>query len=162
MATNGYPKDAASPTDADTGASIRPEAAQFETRRVGDLMKLTKKPRLELVSSDSGTSRITRRASFRQADHEGTTAATGSILVAPLQAEPQSTQEQDVDASDRRSIAEVAHDFNNLFSIIIGNAELLSYKVHGENRTLAEFILEAAERGTDLTRRLRAFAVKPL
>jgi two-component system cell cycle sensor histidine kinase/response regulator CckA len=51
----------------------------------------------------------------------------------------------------------MAHDFNNMLGVIIGNLDLL---IEGGNdqKTLAAESLDAALRGADLTRRLLAFA----
>ncbi|QOC23018.1 PAS domain S-box protein [Wenzhouxiangella sp. AB-CW3] len=56
----------------------------------------------------------------------------------------------------------LAHDFNNLLTVIGGNAELVSEMLgeHDDARELVKMILAAAERGSDLTRRLLAFARK--
>lgn len=56
----------------------------------------------------------------------------------------------------------VAHDFNNLLTVILGNAELLTEALAGDPETheLAEMIVNAAQRGADLTQRLLAFARK--
>ena len=56
----------------------------------------------------------------------------------------------------------VAHDFNNLLTVILGNAEHLAEKLaaHKELHSIAESIATAAERGSDLTRSLLAFARK--
>ncbi len=56
----------------------------------------------------------------------------------------------------------VAHDFNNLLTVVLGNAETLveQLREHPRLRDLAHMIVEAAERGADLTRRLLAFARK--
>jgi signal transduction histidine kinase len=52
----------------------------------------------------------------------------------------------------------IAHDFNNLLTIIIGNMEILVEELSSdEHRHLSELVLEAAERGADLTRHLLAF-----
>ena len=55
----------------------------------------------------------------------------------------------------------VAHDFNNLLTIILGNAEMLQeihrYDEHGK---LATAIRNAAQKGSELTRRLLAYARK--
>jgi PAS domain S-box-containing protein len=56
----------------------------------------------------------------------------------------------------------VAHDFNNLLTVILGNAELLAER-HGldaEGRRMAGAILDAAERGAELTTGLLSFARK--
>jgi len=56
----------------------------------------------------------------------------------------------------------VAHDFNNLLTVILGNAEYLAEKLaaHRELHKIADSIATAAERGSDLTRSLLAFARK--
>ncbi|MGE0667588.1 MAG: response regulator [Sphingomonadales bacterium] len=53
----------------------------------------------------------------------------------------------------------VAHDINNLLQVIIGNAEVLAgHETEEEVRNNARYILLAAERGAELTRRLLIFA----
>ncbi len=54
----------------------------------------------------------------------------------------------------------VAHDFNNLLTVVIGNAEALTDLVpaDGHGRRMVEMVLQAAQRGADLTQRLLAFA----
>jgi nitrogen-specific signal transduction histidine kinase len=54
----------------------------------------------------------------------------------------------------------VAHDFNNLLTVIMGNLDLLQEEVAG-NRSVEqriEAILQASERGADLTRHMLAFS----
>jgi PAS domain S-box-containing protein len=56
----------------------------------------------------------------------------------------------------------IAHDFNNLLTIVIGNLQLLDGKLNGDEksqRRLSESI-DAAQKGSDLTRQLLAFARK--
>ncbi len=54
----------------------------------------------------------------------------------------------------------LAHDFNNLLGVIIGNLDLLRdrIKLDPDSHELASEALDAAIRGSDLTRRLLAFA----
>ncbi|WP_409523065.1 PAS domain-containing protein [Nitrincola sp. MINF-07-Sa-05] len=54
----------------------------------------------------------------------------------------------------------IAHDFNNLLTVIMGNAELLMEEISPEDDKwpLAEIISNAANRGSQLTSRLLAFA----
>jgi PAS domain S-box-containing protein len=54
----------------------------------------------------------------------------------------------------------IAHDFNNLLSVILGNLQLLVRSLQETPRLLkqAETALRAAMRGSELTRRLLAFA----
>ncbi len=56
----------------------------------------------------------------------------------------------------------VAHDFNNLLTIILGNADLLQdlYQYHEQGHRLAGAIRSAALKGSELTRRLLAYARK--
>ena len=56
----------------------------------------------------------------------------------------------------------VAHDFNNLLTVILGNSEHLADRLAGnkELHRIASDIATAAERGSDLTRSLLAFARK--
>ena len=51
----------------------------------------------------------------------------------------------------------VAHDFNNLLAVILGNAELLKDKLGADN-TLVQGVLQAATRGSELTKQLLAFS----
>ena len=53
----------------------------------------------------------------------------------------------------------IAHDFNNLLTVIIGSAELLQETADpARQKTMAGNILRAAERGSELAKRLLAFA----
>lgn len=54
----------------------------------------------------------------------------------------------------------VAHDFNNILTVIIGNSELLAERLASddEGRALAEISLSAARSGADLTRMLLAYS----
>ena len=71
------------------------------------------------------------------------------------------TQSQKMEAMGQLT-GGVAHDFNNLLTVILGNAEHLTEKLaaHKELHGIAESIMTAAERGSDLTRSLLAFARK--
>jgi PAS domain S-box-containing protein len=53
----------------------------------------------------------------------------------------------------------IAHDFNNLLTVVMGSAELLrEAKDPARQQALAETIMRAAERGSELAHRLLAFA----
>lgn len=56
----------------------------------------------------------------------------------------------------------VAHDFNNMLGVIVGNLELLAERFEGdpEQRALLDNALSSADRGSELIRRLLAFASK--
>ena len=82
-----------------------------------------------------------------------------------------------VDVTEQRSLADqlaqarrlealgnltggVAHDFNNMLAVVLGNAELLEASLANDERLrmVATTTRQAAERSADLTRRLLAFA----
>ena len=76
-----------------------------------------------------------------------------------LESESRLRQSQKMDAIGKLT-GGVAHDFNNLLAVILGNTELaLAKKTEPEaiGRYL-QIILDAAERGADLTHRLLAFS----
>jgi signal transduction histidine kinase len=54
----------------------------------------------------------------------------------------------------------IAHDFNNLLTVILGCSEFIGEEVKENPRLhkMAQMILEAAQRGADLTHRMLAFA----
>lgn len=52
----------------------------------------------------------------------------------------------------------VAHDFNNMLTVILGNAELALERAPENNRNLLEGILRAGENGASLTKSLLAFS----
>jgi len=73
--------------------------------------------------------------------------------------EEQLRQNLHLDAVGRLT-AGMAHDFSNVLAVIMGNAELLTEMLSGDEqlRSLAEATQNAAERGAELTSRLRAFS----
>lgn len=54
----------------------------------------------------------------------------------------------------------IAHDFNNLLTVIVGNAELIGLQQNADDNicSLAETIQSAAEKGSQLTNHMLAFA----
>jgi PAS domain S-box-containing protein len=73
------------------------------------------------------------------------------------------TEQQLVQAQKMEAVGTLtgglAHDFNNLLGIIIGNLDMLRDLIKNDDMDeLARNALEAALRGSDLTRRLLAFA----
>ncbi len=75
--------------------------------------------------------------------------------------EHQLAQSQKMDAIGQLT-GGVAHDFNNILTVITGTIEMLAAGVadRPELATIAHLIAEAAERGAGLTRQLLAFARK--
>ena len=74
------------------------------------------------------------------------------------------TEEQLVQAQKMEAVGQlaggIAHDFNNLLTVIAGNAELLQESLAGrpDLMELAVGILNAGDRGAELTQRLLAFS----
>jgi two-component system, cell cycle sensor histidine kinase and response regulator CckA len=56
----------------------------------------------------------------------------------------------------------LAHDFNNLLTVVIGNLQLLEGKLEGDERSTRRLLeaVDAARKGSDLTRQMLAFARK--
>ncbi len=54
----------------------------------------------------------------------------------------------------------IAHDFNNLLMVVMGNLQLVEQLVLGDERALKRIraAIEAADKGSDLTRRMLAFS----
>jgi PAS domain S-box-containing protein len=54
----------------------------------------------------------------------------------------------------------IAHDFNNLLMVVMGNLQLVEQLVRGDERSSKRIraAIEAAERGSELTRRMLAFS----
>jgi nitrogen-specific signal transduction histidine kinase len=73
------------------------------------------------------------------------------------------TEEQLVQAQKMEAVGQlsggIAHDFNNLLTVIVGNAEFLSEELRARHdlQKLADSIVQAGERGAELTQRLLAF-----
>jgi two-component system cell cycle sensor histidine kinase/response regulator CckA len=76
-----------------------------------------------------------------------------------LELEDQNRQTQKIDSIGRLA-GGVAHDFNNILTTILGNAELalMQLPTDAPLRSNLESIQEGAERGANLTRQLLAFA----
>jgi prevent-host-death family protein len=74
------------------------------------------------------------------------------------QAEAQLRQAQKMEAVGELT-GGVAHDFNNMLSVILGNADLLSDEL-GKDDTRIQTLLRAATRGAELTSKLLAFSRK--
>jgi two-component system sensor histidine kinase EvgS len=83
-----------------------------------------------------------------------------------IEAEREKLQSQLLQAQKMESVGRlaggVAHDYNNMLSVIIGYAQLCIDKTDPEDKLRADLqeILTAAERSTDITRQLLAFARK--
>jgi PAS domain S-box-containing protein len=116
---------------------------------------------------------------FMTPDNKVVHGATSVALVKNEKGETEQLIVQVVDTTERKTVNQrlqkaqkmeaigqltggLAHDFNNLLTIIIGNLQLLDGKIMGDDKPkkrLAEAI-DAARKGSDLTRQLLAFARK--
>jgi PAS domain S-box-containing protein len=98
--------------------------------------------------------------SVGEAKQEGESIFVGIIhdLTERKQTEAQLVQAQKMETVGQLS-GGIAHDFNNLLTVVLGNAEVLSdmLKARPDLKALADAIVQAGERGAELTQRLLAF-----
>ena len=92
---------------------------------------------------------------------DGGAAVSHSDITERLAMEEQLRQSHRLDAVGQLT-GGVAHDFNNMLTVILGNAELLQEALERDvaHRELAEMIVGAANSAAELTKRLLAFARK--
>ncbi len=88
----------------------------------------------------------------------------GAMLVATDVTEQRKLEEQVRQAQKMEAVGRlaggVAHDFNNMLTVILGSARDLRQRLagHAEARELADEVLEAGQRAAALTRQLLAFS----
>ena len=96
-----------------------------------------------------------------EAQQEGETICVGILhdLTERKQTEAQLVQAQKMETVGQLS-GGIAHDFNNLLTVVVGNADALIdlLKARPDLQALAEAIVQAGERGAELTQRLLAFS----
>ncbi|HEX2556110.1 MAG TPA: PAS domain S-box protein [Microvirga sp.] len=92
-----------------------------------------------------------------EAEH-GTMFSIARDLTERLQAEERLRQAQKMEVVGQLT-GGVAHDFRNLLTVILGNAEILAEAPPdpGQAQELSKIILQTAERGAELTQHLLAF-----
>jgi PAS domain S-box-containing protein len=99
--------------------------------------------------------------SVGEATQEGEPIFVGIIhdLTDRKQTEAQLVQAQKMETVGQLS-GGIAHDFNNLLTVVVGNAEILSetLRARPDLQALADAIVQAGERGAELTQRLLAFS----
>ena len=114
-----------------------------------------------LITPDSRTARIIDRGKIIRNEDGLATRVIGAIADV--------TQQRDLEARLNRSqrleaigqlTGGIAHDFNNLLTVILGNAELITLQKKADKniRSLAEMVQNAAEKGSQLTNHMLAFA----
>ena len=93
--------------------------------------------------------------------HEQRLPDGGTITLATDITERKTVEEQLRQAQKMEAVGQltagVAHDFNNMLAVILGNAELLEHELGKENPQLTS-LLRATKRGADLTQHLLAFS----
>ncbi len=138
--------------------------------------------RLEEDAMDSGARRFTQEYRFRMGDGSWALVSDNGIIFRDDAGKPVrmlgslSNISEKRAADERRQQAQrleaigqltggVAHDFNNILTVILGNAEMLLDHLGNDAQAhaMADVTIRAAERGAELTDRLLAFARrKPL
>ncbi len=117
----------------------------------------------DIVGSRKDGSTFPMDLSLGEAKQDGESIFVGIIhdLCEHKRTEAQLVQAQKMEIVGQLS-GGIAHDFNNLLTVIIGNAELLGgkLKTRPDLKQYCETIINAGERGAELTQRLLAFSRK--
>jgi len=124
--------------------------------------------RMGLVRADGRTVWLSGHVRRLQSS-SGRLAGSRIVSFADITAERESAQRRELlEAQLRQSqkmeslgtlAGGVAHDFNNVLAMILGNSELLKGDVHGqENRRRLEDIVAAARRGAEVVSRILVFS----
>jgi PAS domain S-box-containing protein len=154
------------------GASIRPAVGQtardIMSKEGADEVALadakviaTKAPLQREMTVETPTGRRTMLSvKFPLLDAINSVSAIGTIvtdITDQKHSEAQLSQAQRMEAVGQLT-GGVAHDFNNMLTAILLNADVLATHIQDDSlRQLAEAMRRAAEHGADLTRRLLAF-----
>jgi PAS domain S-box-containing protein len=153
----------ANPTVASLAARIHPDDYPVVPAWLAALRTGPRKDPIELrMKHPDGNERIVRIDGRPLPDHDGTVrrlAGTAQDITERRLIERQLVQAQKMEAIGSLT-GGMAHDFNNVLGVIIGNLELLKRLVtsDGEAAALCGEALHGASRCTDLIRRLLAFA----
>jgi signal transduction histidine kinase len=120
----------------------------------------------ELLLRPRGADRLKHLIGSARPIHDATGTQTGAVVVfrdvtEAKQTERQLRQSQKLDAIGQLT-GGVAHDFNNILTVITGTAEILAEGLadRPELLAIARMIDQAADRGAELTGHLLAFARK--
>src|SRR5262249_27768888 len=110
-----------------------------------------------LLETSGLYSRVARAKVRLEAETQRLEADVQERKVAQARTEAQLWQAQKVEATGNLT-GGMAHDFNIILAIIIGNLDLLGERKSKEDAEMVKAALDAGLRGADLTRRLLAFA----
>ncbi|MGX7744330.1 ATP-binding protein [Rhodopseudomonas parapalustris] len=122
--------------------------------------------RFELVVHVLGSDKYVEVSGNARPIRDADGAISGAVLVFTDVSELKETERRLHQAQKLEAIGQltggVAHDFNNMLTVISGTAEILLDELadRPDLVTIAKMIDQAAERGADLTRQLLAFARK--
>ena len=111
--------------------------------------------------SDEGIERVILDRGFIVRDDAGRAARMVGTMIdlTERRAREQRTRDSERLEAIGQLTGGVAHDFNNLLTVILGNSDVLKDRLDDPvQRRMAELIHLAATRGSDLTKRLLAFA----
>ena len=142
-------------------ASDRPKVAEHLSgfRRAGEHKVVGAGS--EIVGRRKDGTTFPMEVSIGEAQQDGETIFVGVLhdLTDRKQTEAQLVQAQKMETVGQLS-GGIAHDFNNLLTVVVGNADALSemLKARPDLQALAEAIVQAGERGAELTQRLLAFS----
>jgi signal transduction histidine kinase/FixJ family two-component response regulator/HAMP domain-containing protein len=120
----------------------------------------------ELLFRFQGTDTLRRLVGSARPIHDATGTQTGAVVVFRDVTETKETERQLRESQKLEAVGQltagVAHDFNNMLTVITGTAEILVEGLADRPAllTIARLIDQAADRGANLTRHLLAFARK--
>src|SRR5262245_3387709 len=142
-------------------ADIMSKAGADEAERADREVVASKSPlQREMVVESLIGKRTMLSVKFPLLDATGQVSAIGTIvtdITDRKHAEAQLAQAQRMEAIGQLT-GGVAHDFNNMLTAILLNADVLAGQIQNDSlRQLAEAMRHAAEHGADLTKRLLAF-----
>jgi PAS domain S-box-containing protein len=149
------------PAVGQTVGDIMPKAGADEVAQADATVVATKAPlQREMTITTPIGPRTMLSVKFPLLDATNAVSAVGTIvtdITDRKHAEAQLSQAQRMEAVGQLT-GGVAHDFNNMLTAILLNAEVLATHIKDDNlRQLAEAMRRAAEHGADLTGRLLAF-----
>ena len=146
---------------------LHPDDVETEEQMIARLAaaggKRTRQFRITSASGAVCHIEETEKAIFREGSATVTHVGTNVDCTARHNLEEQLRQSQRLEAVGQMT-GGIAHDFNNLLTVIMGNGEILESALADTPRlrNLAEMIIQAADRGANLSNQLLAFSRKQL